>query len=86
MADSEKITQNSDGTLEVPARPLIPYIEGDGIGPDIWHATRMVLDGAVERAYDGRREIAWLEVLAGEKSFEKTERKGCNHGYVFCAD
>jgi isocitrate dehydrogenase len=54
--------------LEVPACPIVPFIEGDGIGPDIWQATRRVLDGAVARVYDGRRAIAWLEVLAGEKA------------------
>ena len=70
MAQNAQITQKSDGTLDVPARPIIPFIEGDGIGPDIWHATRLVLDGAVERAYGGQRAIAWLEVLAGEKGFE----------------
>ncbi|HEX6616680.1 MAG TPA: NADP-dependent isocitrate dehydrogenase [Gemmatimonadales bacterium] len=56
------------GRLEVPARPVIPFIEGDGTGPDIWHASRLVFDAAVRRAYGGEREIVWREVLAGEKA------------------
>jgi isocitrate dehydrogenase len=58
--------------LEVPDRPIIPFIEGDGTGPDIWRATRRVLDAAVAKTYGGRRAIAWFEVLAGEKAFERT--------------
>src|SRR5690554_1925265 len=61
-----------DGSLRVPDRPIIPFIEGDGTGPDIWRATSRVLDAAVERAYGGEREIAWMEILAGEKAFERT--------------
>ena len=61
-----------DGRLEVPDRPIVPFIEGDGIGPDIWAATRHVLDAAVERSYGGSRSIAWLEILAGEKAKERT--------------
>ena len=61
-----------DGELQVPARPIIPYIEGDGIGPDIWSATQRVVDAAVAEAYGRERAIAWMEVLAGEKAFEKT--------------
>jgi len=61
-----------DGRLEVPERPIVPFIEGDGIGPDIWAATQHVLDAAVERAYGGSRSIAWLEILAGEKAKERT--------------
>jgi isocitrate dehydrogenase len=60
------------GQLEVPARPVIPFIEGDGTGPDIWRASQYVFDQAVERAYGGRRRIAWLEVLAGEKAKDRT--------------
>jgi isocitrate dehydrogenase len=59
------------GQLVVPDNPIIPYIEGDGIGRDIWRASVRVLDAAVERAYAGRRKIAWLEVFAGEKSFTR---------------
>jgi isocitrate dehydrogenase len=61
-----------DGRLHVPVTPIIPFIEGDGTGPDIWRASRLVFDGAVERAYKGRRRIVWLEVLAGEKSKNQT--------------
>jgi isocitrate dehydrogenase len=60
------------GRLEVPARPIVPFIEGDGTGPDIWRASQYVFDQAVERAYGGRRRIAWLEVLAGEKAKDRT--------------
>ncbi len=61
-----------EGGLQVPDRPIIPFIEGDGIGPDIWSATQKVLDGAVSKAYAGRRRIAWKEILAGEKAKEQT--------------
>ncbi|MFT8320389.1 MAG: NADP-dependent isocitrate dehydrogenase [Bacillus sp. (in: firmicutes)] len=67
----EKITV-VDGVLNVPANPIVPYIEGDGIGPDIWAASSRVLDAAVEKAYDGSRKIVWKEVLAGEKAFNET--------------
>ena len=68
----EKITVNADGSINVPDNPIIPFIEGDGIGPDIWAAAVKVLDAAVEKAYDGRKKIKWLEILAGEKAKEKT--------------
>ena len=58
--------------LVVPENPIIPFIEGDGIGPDIWHASQIVFDAAVEKAYGGKKKIAWLEVLAGEKAYEET--------------
>ena len=61
-----------DGTLTVPDEPIIPFIEGDGTGVDIWPAAQRVLDAAVERAYAGKRRIAWEEVLAGEKAFNAT--------------
>jgi isocitrate dehydrogenase len=70
-AHGEKIGWK-DGSIDVPDHPRIPYIEGDGIGPDIWHATQRVIDAAVEKAYDGRRKIAWVEVLAGEKGYDET--------------
>ncbi len=57
-----------DGRLQVPDNPIIPFIEGDGTGPDIWRASRRVLDAAVEKAYDGSRSITWMEVFAGEKA------------------
>src|SRR5438552_9114763 len=62
----------SNGKLAVPDRPVIPFIEGDGTGPDIWRASQRVFDAAVEKAYKGTRRIAWLEVLAGEKAFNRT--------------
>ena len=60
-----------DGRLVVPDDPIIPFIEGDGTGPDIWRASVRVFDAAVEKAYGGKRKIAWMEVLAGEKSFKQ---------------
>jgi isocitrate dehydrogenase len=68
----EKITMGSDGKLNVPLNPTIPYIEGDGIGPDIWRASVRVFDAAVEKAYEGEKKIHWTEVLAGEKAFNQT--------------
>ena len=67
----EKITV-VDGVLNVPANPIVPYIEGDGIGPDIWAASSRALDAAVEKAYNGEKKIVWKEVLAGEKAFNET--------------
>ena len=61
-----------DGAINVPDKPIVPFIEGDGIGPDIWHATKSVVDAAVAHAYQGAREIMWMEVYAGEKALEKT--------------
>lgn len=66
---SEKIKMGNDGLLVVPDKPIIPFIEGDGIGPDIWKASVRVFDAAVEKAYEGKRKIEWMEVLAGEKAF-----------------
>ena len=63
--------QMQNGRLVVPDRPIVPFIEGDGTGPDIWRASRRVFDAAVEKAYGGKRQIAWKEVLAGQKSFDK---------------
>lgn len=68
---SEKITQNN-GKLNVPNNPVIPFIEGDGIGPDIWAAAKKVFDAAVEKAYNGERKVEWKEIFAGEKSYNKT--------------
>lgn len=67
----EKITVK-DGVLNVPNNPIVPFIEGDGTGPDIWAAASRVLDAAVEKAYKGQRKIVWKEVLAGEKAFNET--------------
>jgi len=66
-----KITVNN-GVLNVPNNPIIPFIEGDGIGPDIWAAASKVLQAAVQKAYNGERELVWKEVLAGEKAFNET--------------
>jgi isocitrate dehydrogenase len=68
---AEAITLTEDG-LVVPNHPIIPFIEGDGIGPDIWAAAQNVFDTAVEKAYGGERKIEWFEVLAGEKAFNET--------------
>ena len=69
-----KITTGTKGALEinVPDNPIIPYIEGDGIGPDIWAAAVRVFDAAVEKAYNGERKIIWKEILAGEKAYKQT--------------
>ncbi|WP_223591025.1 NADP-dependent isocitrate dehydrogenase [Neobacillus bataviensis] len=67
----EKITV-TNGVLNVPNNPIIPFIEGDGIGPDIWAASERVLNAAVEKAYKGERKLVWKEVLAGEKAFNQT--------------
>src|SRR6476620_9127618 len=69
--EGEAITLRN-GRLEVPARPILPFIEGDGTGPDIWRASQLVFDGAVAKAYGGKRRIAWVEVLAGEKAKDQT--------------
>lgn len=66
----EKITYEN-GHINVPDQPILPFIEGDGIGPDIWRAAQRVLDAAVEKAYQGKRKIHWFEVYAGEKAFKK---------------
>ena len=68
--DGEAITINTDGSLNVPNNPIIPFIEGDGIGPDIWASSVRVIDAAVEKAYGGDRKISWMETYAGEKCFE----------------
>jgi isocitrate dehydrogenase len=67
-----KITFNNDGTLKVPENPVLVFIEGDGIGPDIWRAALTVFDAAVVKAYGGRRQVEWQEALAGEKAFAET--------------
>lgn len=69
---AEKITMDTDGKLNVPNHPTIPFIEGDGIGPDIWKAAVRVLDAAVEKAYKGEKIIEWMKVLAGQEAFDKT--------------
>ncbi len=67
--NGDKISMGEDGKLQVSDHPIVTFIEGDGIGPDIWKATRAMLDAAVEKAYDGKRSISWMEVFAGEKAW-----------------
>jgi isocitrate dehydrogenase len=69
---AEKITMGSNGKLNVPNEPIIPFIEGDGIGPEIWRVAEKVFNAAVEKAYGGARKILWKEMLAGEKAFNQT--------------
>ncbi len=64
----ERIRVDADGRWQVPDQPIIPFIEGDGTGPDIWRASQIVFDAAVAKAYGGRRRIAWMEIFAGEKA------------------
>jgi len=68
----QKITVDAAGKPVVPDHPILPFIEGDGTGPDIWRASVRVFDAAVEKAYGGKRKIVWKEVLAGEKAFKET--------------
>jgi isocitrate dehydrogenase len=72
MATEGIIKKNADGSLNVPDSPIIPFIEGDGIGPDIWRAACLVMDSAVKSTYGSKRKIIWQEVMAGEKSFQQT--------------
>ncbi len=69
---AEPITQDASGKLRVPDQPILPFIEGDGTGPDIWRASVRVFDAAVAKAYGGRKQIAWREVLAGQKAYDQT--------------
>ncbi|WP_318153018.1 NADP-dependent isocitrate dehydrogenase [Metabacillus arenae] len=71
VTQGEKISVK-DGVLNVPNQPVVPYIEGDGIGPDIWAAASRVIEAAVEKAYNGEKKIVWKEVLAGEKAYNQT--------------
>lgn len=71
VINGEKI-RLTNGSLDIPNNPIIPFIEGDGIGPDIWKASQMVFDAAVAKAYMGERSILWKEVLAGEKAYNNT--------------
>ena len=73
VPSGEKIQIDEENRkLVIPDNPIIPFIEGDGIGPDIWHASQIVFDAAIEKAYGGKKKISWLEVLAGEKAHERT--------------
>jgi len=69
---AEKITMGANGKLNVPHQPIIPFIEGDGIGPEIWKVAQKVFDHAIEKAYKAERKIEWKEMLAGEKAFKQT--------------
>src|ERR671926_1737423 len=68
----QPITMGAGNKLQVPDNPIIPFIEGDGTGRDIWRASVRVMDAAVAKAYGGKKKIAWHEVLAGEKAFKQT--------------
>jgi isocitrate dehydrogenase len=68
--DGEKILYSTNGTIIVPDHPIIPYIEGDGVGPDIWRASVRIFNTAIEKCYGGQRKVHWLEVYAGEKAFQ----------------
>ena len=70
VPDLKKIILKKDSVLEVPNFPTIPFIEGDGIGPDVWRAAVRVIDASIQKAYQGERKISWLEVLAGKKAFD----------------
>ena len=72
QSPAQKIQRGEGGALSVPQHPIVPFIEGDGIGPDIWAAAVRVIDAAVAKAYGGQKKIAWLEVLAGQKAFDET--------------
>src|SRR5829696_6415490 len=65
----DAVTMSSSGVLEVPDRPIVPFIEGDGTGPDIWRAASRIFDASVDKAYGGKRKLEWYEVFAGEKAF-----------------
>ena len=75
--NGEKILVNADGTCQTPNNPIIPFIEGDGIGADITPVMRRVIDAAVQIAYDNARKISWLEIYAGEKRQNDTPTTGC---------
>jgi isocitrate dehydrogenase len=72
IPDRGEAISNRAGVMAVPSEPIVPYIEGDGTGPDIWRATQRVLDAAIERAYGGERRISWMEVYAGERAVSVT--------------
>ncbi|SDJ65493.1 NADP-dependent isocitrate dehydrogenase [Salimicrobium halophilum] len=73
MSEAKKITVEQNGELNVPNHAIIPYIEGDGTGPDIWASASRVIEAAVEKAYNGEKAIEWKEVYAGQKSYDRTE-------------
>ncbi|MCX7820633.1 MAG: isocitrate/isopropylmalate family dehydrogenase [Brevinematales bacterium] len=65
--EGEKISVEN-GRLKIPDNPIVPFIEGDGTGPDIWRATKIVVDAAIEKSYKGKKKISWMEIYAGEKA------------------
>ena len=65
------MTLGKDGALQVSTQPIVPFIEGDGTGRDIWKASQYVFDNAVKKVYGGKRKIVWMEVYAGEKAFNQ---------------
>ena len=67
--NEDQIISFSNGKIQVPDQPVIPFIEGDGVGPELWHAARQIVEAAVELAYLGKRIIIWKEVYAGQKAF-----------------
>ncbi|MYL59206.1 NADP-dependent isocitrate dehydrogenase, partial [Virgibacillus halodenitrificans] len=71
MSQGEKIIVEN-GKMNVPNNPIIPFIEGDGTGPDIWAAAKKVIEASVEKAYNGEKQIDWMEVYAGQKAYDKT--------------
>src|SRR5512134_666751 len=73
MAPKGETITIRDGVLQVPDHPVIPYVEGDGTGRDIWRASQRVFDAAVEKAFGGKKKVSWYEVYAGEKSFDMFE-------------
>src|SRR2546426_1387889 len=67
----DRIQSRPDGPLDVPSHPILPFIEGDGTGPDIWRASHAVFDAAVQKAYGGQRPAAWVEGFAGQTAFNR---------------
>jgi len=72
VAEKSRVIYFRKGRLEVPDRPIIPFIEGDGTGPDIWKAAIRVFEAAVKKAYQGKRKVKWIEVIAGERAYKLT--------------
>lgn len=72
MSTFDKVRIDRDGKLVTPDHLILPYIIGDGIGPDIWRASVRVFDAAIQKCYDGKRQVQWKEVLAGQKAFDQT--------------
>jgi isocitrate dehydrogenase len=86
LPEGGKPIQYADGVLQVPDNPIIPFIEGDGTGRDIWRASQRVFDAAVEKAYGGKRKVEWFEILAGEKAFRQTQNWLPDDSVAACRD